>query len=66
MGCTYTTTMQCNQVPPQDVQSYLIREGWIIKSIISGLTLYYHTAYAGDFTWEQALLYTAFKKMNLG
>lgn len=54
------------QVPPK-VNAYLIREGW--TSNIAGTNTYWYPpssmGVVGFFTWEQALIYAAFDKLNL-
>lgn len=50
---------------PPAVTVYLTSEGWSTH-YVDGSLYFKSSSYAGDFTWEQALLYTAFLKMNLG
>ena len=51
---------------PHDVKVYLLREGWI--EYFGGPRPYFYRApnMSNYYTWDQALIYTAFTKMNLG
>lgn len=50
---------------PTGVMTYLASEGWF-SHYVNGCLYFKKSDLAGDFTWEQALLYTAVLKMNLG
>lgn len=51
---------------PTDVDNFLLREGWLRITTDYNHPYYQKPGEQRYFTWEQALLYTAFLKLNLG